>query len=121
MRMLWACALTVVILPLAACGNSNDNMTDTAAATVTITEKVGPPDRYTFSPTTVQLDKGKSLAIENKTDEDHSLKCTPDAGIGTVKIDKNEMKSAKFSTAGTFTCSSEEHADATVTVTVTVK
>ena len=82
------------------------------------TEKVGPPDRYTFSPTTVQLDKGKSLAIENKTDEDHSLKCTPDAGIGTVKIDKNEMKSAKFSTAGTFTCSSEEHADATVTVTV---
>src|SRR5437763_14960253 len=53
--------LTVVILPLAACGNSNDNMTDTAAATVTITEKVGPPDRYTFSPTTVQLDKGKSL------------------------------------------------------------
>jgi len=57
-------------------------------------EKVGPPDAYSFSPTSVQLSKGSALGIENKTDEDHSIACKPDAGVGTTKIAENETKSS---------------------------
>ena len=81
-------------------------------------EKVGPPDAYSFSPTSVQLSKGSALGIENKTDEDHSIACKPDAGVGTTKIAENETKSVMFSTTGTFTCSSTEHPEATLSVTV---
>lgn len=119
-----ACVLTAALLPVAACGtasktdNNGGGAVQAAATTVTITEKQGPPDKYTFSPASVQLSKGASLAMENKTDEDHSIACKPDAGTGTVMIEKSETKSATFSTAGTFTCISTEHPEATLTVTV---
>ncbi len=115
-----ACVLTVALLPIAGCGSksSTSDANETAASTVSIAEKVGPPDAYSFSPTSVQLSKGSALGIENKTDENHSIACKPDAGVGTTKIAENETKSVMFSTTGTFTCSSTEHPEATLSVTV---
>jgi plastocyanin len=113
--------LALALVLAAGCGGSSgggSSAAQAAATTVTITEKVGPPDKYSFSPASVQVSKGSSLGIENKTDEDHSISCTPDAGTGTVKINENETKSATFAKAGTFTCSSTEHPEATRSVTV---
>lgn len=120
-----ACVLTLALLPITGCGGGKSDSGSTpnggaqaAATTVTLSEKVGPPDSYHFAPTTVQLTMGGALAMENKTDEDHTITCKPDAGIGTVKIESDKTKSATFSKAGTFACNSAEHPEATLSVTV---
>jgi plastocyanin len=89
-----------------------------AAASVTITEKVGPPDSYSFSPATITVASGQSLTVVNKTDEDHQLTCTPDPGIaaGSLSVAKAGSQSLSFATAGTFDCTSSHGAKLTVTV-----
>ncbi len=88
--------------------------------TVSLTEKVGPPDHYSFTPNTITINNGDSINIVNQTGEDHSLTCTPDAGIDqdALKIDKNEKQAVQFPKNGQYKCSSTEHPDAVITVTV---
>jgi plastocyanin len=89
-------------------------------ATVNITEKAGPPDHYSFTPPTTTIKAGDSLAVVNKTDENHTLSCTPDPGINdsNLRVDKTESQVLTFATAGTYECSSTEHTDAKITVAV---
>lgn len=90
------------------------------AATVNLVEQMGPPDHYSFSQAMVTLKMGDGLAVVNKTDEDHTLKCAPDPGIDTMMlaVDKGETQVLPFKKAGTFVCVSAEHADAKITVKV---
>ena len=92
------------------------------AVTVNITEKASPgtPDQYSFTPTTATIKAGDSLAVVNKTDENHTLTCTPDPGIdsGSLIVDKKEDQVLNFAKAGTYACASVEHPDAKITITV---
>ncbi|HKS98013.1 MAG TPA: hypothetical protein VJT31_00660 [Rugosimonospora sp.] len=87
--------------------------------TINLTEKTGMPDVYSASPKTLTIQGGEMVNVVNKTDEDHSLKCTPDAGIGTVKVFKTESQVLMFAKDGKFTCASVQHPGAKVTITVT--
>ncbi|HKT01352.1 MAG TPA: hypothetical protein VJT31_17645 [Rugosimonospora sp.] len=87
-------------------------------ASTTITEVLGPPDKYSFSPATVTVASGQALAITNKSDEDHDLTCTPDPGVSAdmLKVAKSGSASVTFSKAGTYNCVSQKGAKLTVTV-----
>src|SRR5581483_4833554 len=89
---------------------------------VTITEKASPgqSDQYSFTPTTATIKAGDALAVVNKTDENHTLTCTPDPGINddNLLVDKKEHQVLTFAKAGTYACASTEHPDAKITVTV---
>ncbi|MBE3560448.1 MAG: hypothetical protein IMW89_14675 [Ktedonobacteraceae bacterium] len=92
-----------------------------AKNTVLFTEKFTPgkPDQYSFNPQSVTIENGDSITFVNQTDEDHTLMCTPDAGIGRdLQIDENEQQIVKFPKEGTYTCSSIEHPDAKMTIIV---
>lgn len=90
------------------------------AATVNIVEQMGPPDHYSFSQTMVTIEAGDGLAVVNKTDEDHTLKCVPDPGMNSMmlEVDKGETQVLSFGKAGTYQCASAEHADAKITIKV---
>jgi plastocyanin len=91
-----------------------------SSASVTISEKLGPPDSYSFSPDTITVSSGQSLSVVNKSDEEHKLACTPDPGISSssMMIEKSSTGSLTFAKAGTFSCTSSTHPEAKLTVTV---
>ncbi len=89
-------------------------------ATLKLTEVVGMGgDKYSFSPKTLTVDEGDMVTVINKTDESHSLACTPN-GLGTqnAKVFKGETQIVTFAKAGTYNCTSLQHKDAKVKVVV---
>jgi plastocyanin len=128
------CALTVALLASAGCspGSSTANQATGggraaesgtpggSAATVTMTEKIGPPDSYSFAPATITVKGGENLSVVNKTDEDHELSCTPDPGIKaeSLMVPKAGGQVLAFGRAGTYACASRQHPEAKLTVTV---
>jgi plastocyanin len=120
--------LATMLPAVAACGGSSTGDGGTAPATtgaaaaggtaVNMTEVLGPPDKYAFTPAAATVSSGGTISITNKTDENHSLACTPDGGATGVTITKAGSGSLSFSKAGTFVCSSTEHPEAKLTVTV---
>ncbi len=126
--------LLVLIFWLAGCGansagspssggagsSSSENAAMGTTTKVTITEKVaaGQDDVYAFSSPSITIKAGDSVSFTNQTDEMHTLKCTPDAGIGQVKVDENETMTVTFSKPGTYMLSSKEHPDARMMITV---
>src|SRR5262249_8275437 len=88
--------------------------------TLTLTELVGHPDKDSVKPAPLTVEMGAMVTIVNKTDEQHSLSCTPNPGLNgdDPKLDKGESQVVVFTKAGTFTCTSLQHKDAKVKVTV---
>jgi plastocyanin len=89
-------------------------------STLKLTEVVGMGgDKYSFSPKTLTVDEGDMVTVVNKTDESHSLVCTPNGrGTQNAKVFKGETQVITFAKAGTFNCSSLQHKDAKVKVVV---
>jgi plastocyanin len=85
---------------------------------VNMTEVLGPPDKYAFTPAAATISSGSTINVTNKTDENHSVTCTPDGGAASVTINKADSGSLSFSKAGTYVCASKEHPEAKLTVTV---
>ncbi len=118
------------MLVSAGCGSGSSSTSNSAAgggggggaggSSVTISETLGPPDSYSFTLATVTLSSGQSLSIVNKSDEDHTLACSPDLGVSadSLKVGKSATQSIAFSKAGTYTCASSTHPDAKLTITV---
>jgi plastocyanin len=145
----WTTLMSLVVLALAfslsACGGDSTPAASTSssssaasvadALTVTITEKTGGNDIYSFSPATTTLKAGGAIKFTNNSDENHKLAITP-AGptVGTVtKSGSNDnTMTVTFPTAGTYTITSQlvdrlkdgKHApdpmDSKATLTVTV-
>ena len=145
----WTTLMSLVVLALAfslsACGGDSAPAASTSssssaasvadALTVTITEKTGGNDIYSFSPTTATLKAGGTLKFTNNSDENHKLAITP-AGptVGTVtKSGSNDnTMTVTFPTAGTYTITSQlvdrlkdgqhtpDPADSKATITITV-
>ena len=89
-------------------GSANARVTGadcTKATKVTIVEKAsGNGDhRYSFSPSTLTIQRGGFLAITNKSDTIHTLDSKPNAGIVTSVVDLRERQVIQFPEAGTFT------------------
>jgi plastocyanin len=120
-----ACTLAAVV----GCGSDAPTTNDAAdgqaaaesAAVVTMTEKVGPPDSYSFAPTSVTVKSGQGVSVVNKTDEEHKLSCTPDPGIKAdgMVVQKAGRRVLTFAKTGSYACASTEHPEAKITVTVT--
>ena len=77
-----------------------------------------PKNGHLFTPTQVTIKKGQSMNLSNLIDHDFTFVSTPDAGLGTIKIDHYEDKNLLFTTAGTYTISCEQFPDKKFTVTV---
>lgn len=84
----------------------------TQATKVAIVERPsrGPRDTYSFSPSTLTIQRGGFLAITNNSPAVHALVTKPDAGIVSSVLDRQERQVIQFPRAGTFTV---ESADAT--------
>jgi plastocyanin len=71
-----------------------------------------------YDPTSVKLNKGDTLLIQNKTTNSFTLTTTPNAGIPFTVVDPGELQPVPFPDAGTFTVSSQEHPQAKLMVQV---
>lgn len=98
--------------------SDEDSGCDTPKTTLNLTEKAGNPDQYFANPKTLTVTGPEMVNVVNKTDENHSIKCTPDAGTGTVTIFKGESQVLMFAKDGTYSCASVQHKGAKVSVTV---
>jgi plastocyanin len=89
-----------------AAGDTDPNCT--RATKVKIVERSSPAGghTYSFSPRRLTIPRGGFLAVTNTSDEVHALVSTPDAGIVTSVIDRDERQVIQFPKAGTFTVES---------------
>lgn len=151
-KFLWNIPLLVVVLSLAltGCGepstpsaspmqsNSSQSSASETPSTVTITEKAGANDIYSFDPLTLSIKAGSTVKWVNNSDENHLL-ASSTAGVFTASSIVHKSGSSDntltvtFPTAGTYTITSQlvdrlkdgkhtpdpEDSKATGTITVT--
>lgn len=123
-KFLW-CALSLVVVlsfALAACGesstpasstqsNSSQSSASGTTMTVTITEKAGTHDIYSFDPQTITVKAGSTVKWVNNSDENHLLASVP-AGVFTPSsmVDRSGSSDntyqVVFNTPGTYSYSS---------------
>lgn len=122
---LWTTSLCLLILALivAACGDSStppatssssSNTSSTSAAnavTITITEKAGGHDIYSFDPQTVTIKAGTTIKWVNNSDENHLLASTPSGVFSSTSIvprsgSTDNTFQMTFKSAGTYTYTS---------------
>jgi plastocyanin len=96
--LLWMALSVVVVLSfaLAACGggsstpasstqsNSSQPTASSATAAVTITEKLGTHDIYSFAPQTLTIKAGQAVMFTNQSDEFHLLMTADATGTPTT-------------------------------------
>ena len=96
-RLLWMALSLVVVLScaLAACGGdskpasttqatSSQQTASSAPAAVTITEKAGTHDIYSFAPQTLTVKAGQAVVFTNQSDEFHLLMTADSTGTPTT-------------------------------------
>jgi plastocyanin len=81
-----------------------------------VTATIGANNAYKQS--SVSLKKGDTLTIVNTTQQSFTITTKPDAGIRFTTVDPGETEYIPFPNAGTFTLSSQEHPEDTLTVQV---
>ena len=88
--------LLTLVLALSACGDSGNATTPTptaqpttavSAATITIREKTGGQDVYTFEAPSVTIKAGQAVTFDNQSDENHLLVTTDAMGTPTTNVD----------------------------------
>ena len=123
-QFLWSALSLMVVLTfaLAACGggsapasstqsNSSQPSTSGTTMTVTITEKAGTHDIYSFDPQTITVKVGTTVKWVNNSDENHLLASNP-AGVFTASSMVHRSGSSDntyqvvFNTPGTYQYSS---------------
>ncbi len=124
LKFLWSVLPLVVILTfaLAACGGGSTPASSTQSnsvqspapgtiSTVTITEKTGTHDIYSFDPQTITVKSGSTVKWVNNSDENHLLASTT-AGVFTASSivhrsgSNDNTYQAVFNTPGTYSYSS---------------
>ena len=149
-RTYWLSLLCLAILAavMTACGGSSSASTTTSSstqsnssssqssgATITITEKTGGHDIYSFDPQTVTIKAGGSVTWMNKSDENHLLASSPDGVFTSSSIvprsgSDTDTYQVTFPKAGTYTITSTlvkrennqtEGASSSATATITVQ
>jgi plastocyanin len=71
----------------------------TKATKVTINKTGG---TYAFSPAETTIERGAALAVTNRSDAARTLSTSPDAGIVTSVVDREERQVIQFPDEGTF-------------------
>jgi plastocyanin len=121
-------AFMTLMLVLSACGGSGGNTGTSGSGAssgsggttnVSIDEKktAGQADQYYFTPSSITIKKGTTVAIQNNSDElqDCDQGDAQKAGVDSA-IPVNQTGHMTFNTTGTFTIKSEKGAALTVTV-----
>lgn len=91
--------------------------TNTAAkCDAPVTVKIAANDIYT--PQSVTINKGDTLVFNNPTSQSFTLTTQPDASIPFTVVDPGETQPTPFPQSGTFTVSSKEHPNDSLTVHV---
>ncbi len=75
-------------------------------------------DQYFFTLKTATIKEGQSITLSNLSDYDLTFISTPDAGLGNIKIDKNEHQDLTFKDNGTYTISCPQFPNEKFTITV---
>jgi plastocyanin len=125
MMFLMMCALLFTLL-LSGCGSDSgmssssgtSNASNSPVMTVAIHETQGMSgDVYMFDPASINVHKGDSITIQNRSDElqDIDQGDAQKAGVD-VAIPVNQSATMTFNVAGTFTIQSEKGAALTVNV-----
>ncbi len=130
-------SLLVLTFALSACGGDSTTAASSGGTThaISITEKTGGQDIYTFDPATLAIKAGDSVKWTNDSDENHKLVISP-AGPTPATASKSgsndNTATVTFPTAGTYTVTSQlvdrlkdgqhtpDPADSKATVTITV-
>jgi hypothetical protein len=86
-------------------GDTNPDCTKATKAKI-VERTSGAGTTYSFSRRAVTIQRGGFLAITNTSDRAHALVSTPDAGIVTSILDRQERQVIQFPKAGRFTVQS---------------
>lgn len=114
-------AFVVLALVGAACGNSataGQGGGEGATATTTVTE--GPDNGYTFSPSTVTVNRGDTLTLKNVSDDSHTFTVTGES----IDVETQPEHSAKVTIdlpPGTYPFICRFHKELGMTGTLTVR
>jgi plastocyanin len=91
----------------AGAGDTDSNCTKATKVAI-VAPKSGAGDTYSFDPGKLTIQRGGFLAISNKSGAVHALVTSPDAGIVSSVLDKNERQVIQFPRTGHFTVQSAD-------------